>query len=622
MTIPATPTPDSAPSGPTGEIDRLVALARQACSAYGREDLLARVDGLSTGLSWTGGGQVQVVVVGEFKQGKSSLVNALVGAAICPVDDDIATAVPTLVRHGPPSVHAVTRPADQPDGERERRPIEMADIGRFVTEVGADPSRVVDGVEVQLERELLRSGLVLVDTPGVGGLGSAHATAALGALSLADAAVFVTDASQELTRTEVDFLRRAVELCDTVVGVLTKVDFYPAWRKVADLDREHLAEVGLAIPFLPVSSALRIEALRLGDRELNAESGYPALVRLLLDDIVVAARRRATTHIVAELLSVCEQLRSQFEAVVQTASDPDRARATVDRLTEARTRAEQLKGRSARWSATLNDGFADLSADIDHDFRERIRRIMSDADEAIAAGDPAEMWAEFEPWLVERVSYEVVANYRYLSERADALSALVADHFAVDGDELHAALDVAPPSGIMSRFADAPEVDLSTMSVAGQGMAMLRGSYMGILMFTMLGSMVGLALGPVAIGAGLLMGRKSLRDEKERRLQQRRTEARNAVRRYCDDVSFQVGKDGRDALRRVQRQLRDHYTTRAEELHRSASDAVAAATAAMQADQAESGRQLRDAEAELVRIGNLRDQIAAVGRGLVGEGAA
>ncbi len=40
---------------------------------------------------------VRVIVVGEFKQGKSKLINALVNAPACPVDDDIATSVPTSV---------------------------------------------------------------------------------------------------------------------------------------------------------------------------------------------------------------------------------------------------------------------------------------------------------------------------------------------------------------------------------------------------------------------------------------------------------------------------------------------------------------------------------------------
>ncbi len=43
---------------------------------------------------------VRVLVVGEFKQGKSLLVNALLGTDVCPIDDDVATSVPTVIRHG------------------------------------------------------------------------------------------------------------------------------------------------------------------------------------------------------------------------------------------------------------------------------------------------------------------------------------------------------------------------------------------------------------------------------------------------------------------------------------------------------------------------------------------
>ena len=44
---------------------------------------------------------VLVAVLGEFKQGKSSLVNGLLGETILTVDDDLATAVPAIVRFGP-----------------------------------------------------------------------------------------------------------------------------------------------------------------------------------------------------------------------------------------------------------------------------------------------------------------------------------------------------------------------------------------------------------------------------------------------------------------------------------------------------------------------------------------
>src|SRR5690606_23750669 len=101
----------------------------------------------------------------------------------------------------------------------------------------------------------------------------------------------------------------------------------------------------------------------------------------------------------------------------------------------------------------------------------------------------------------------------------------------------------------------------------------VRGGYYGGLMFTALGGVVGLALGPVAGGAGVLLGRKALRDEKERALAQRRQAAKNAVRKYNDEVTFLAGADSRTMLRRIQRQLRDHFSQRAEELQRSTSEA-------------------------------------------------
>ena len=63
-------------------------------------------------------------------------------------------------------------------------------------------------VEVRLDRRLLGAGLSFIDTPGVGGLDSAQGNITLATLPLAGAALFVTDAAQELTAPEVDFLRR------------------------------------------------------------------------------------------------------------------------------------------------------------------------------------------------------------------------------------------------------------------------------------------------------------------------------------------------------------------------------------------------------------------------------
>jgi len=167
---------------------------------------------------------------------------------------------------------------------------------------------------------------------------------------------------------------------------------------------------------------------------------------------------------------------------------------------------------------------------------------------------------------------------------------------------------------VLSKVAIEPTVEMSEMKGAQKGMTVLRGSYSGILMFTMMGSMIGVALGPVAIGIGLLMGRKGLKDEKERQLKQRQAQAKIALRRYSDEVSFQVTKDSRDTLRRVHRQLRDHYSARAEELHKSTTESLKAATEAANLDQNQRARRTKDVESELARIEKLRSiALSAVG---------
>jgi hypothetical protein len=73
-----------------------------------------------------------------------------------------------------------------------------------------------------------------------------------------------------------------------------------------------------------------------------------------------------------------------------------------------------------------------------------------------------------------------------------------------------------------------------------------------------------------------------------------------------------VGKDSRDTLRQVQRRMRDFFATRAEELHRSTSEALAAAQQAARSDESTRHKRMRDVDAELKRIGVLRDKAFAL----------
>jgi GTPase Era involved in 16S rRNA processing len=622
---PATRPAAAAPAAPDplAQAAAIVDLGLKACEAYDRPDLAGRLATAKQALANPG---IHIVVVGEFKQGKSSLVNALLGATVCPVDDDVATAVPTYVRFGAEAGADLLLDGLPP----RRQAIALDEIRRYVVESSDDglgmamfppapgapaaagrPADRVTGVEVRLPRKMLSGGLIVVDTPGVGGLGSAHAAASLAAISMANAVLFVTDASQELTRSEVDFLRRARDLCDTVVCALTKIDFYPAWRIIKDLDERHLRDAG-GIPLLAVSSALRSRAVKTNDTTLNAESGFAELVSFVNERVAAAGATAVAAEAAAEVVAVCQQVESQFSSERAALADPAAAAKVISELTATRERVEALKSAAAKWMQTLSDGIADVSSDIDHDMRARIRQVIQEAEDALEASDPADTWAEMEVWLESRTSYELLTNYALLRERAEQLSAQVADHFREASGEVLNRFAVYNPAPLLDQARIDPNVKVERMTAGKQTMVALRGTYGGLIMFTMLSSLAHIALGPLGLGIGLVMGRKSLREEKERQLTMRRSQAKNAVRRYCDEVTFVAGKDSRDTLRRIQRQLRDHYSARAEELNKSNAQALAAATEAAKRGQAEREKRLKDLDAELARLRTLGQRAAAM----------
>lgn len=598
----------SAP-GPAAKAVAVVDLGLRACEAYDRPEAAARLAATRRALADP---VLHVVVAGEFKQGKSSLVNALVGATVCPVDDDVATAVPTYVRHGAqPEASLLIEATEAP----RRESIEMADVRRYVVEgdtLGAAPGGDrVTGVEVRLPRKILAGGLVLVDTPGVGGLASPHAAASLAAVSMADAVLFVTGAAQELTRSEVDFLRRASRLCPVVACVITKTDFYPAWRRIRDLNEKHLA-AHCPVPLMSVSSPMRSRAVKANDTGLNAESGYTHVVKFLKDQIGRSAEDRLADEAAAEVADLCDQLEAHFEAERLALADPESALGVVRELTAVKAHVDALKTAAAKWSQTLNDGIADLTSDVDHDLRARVRMVTAEADRAIETTDPADTWPEMEPWLQSRLADELLGNYELLRDRAGRLSQRVGQHFHEASSALLSRPPLHDPAPLATLAEFEHKIDLQRMRVTKQAMVALKNAYGGALMFIILGSLVGVQLGPIGLGIGLVMGHRGLREEKKRQVQRRRAEARNAVRRYCDEVAFVAGKDSRDTLRRVQRQLRDHYSALAEELNRSNAQALAGASEAAKRTQADREQRLRDVESELTRVRQLRQRAQAV----------
>lgn len=205
-TEPPPSAPASRPAGAPGlppvvaDVLRLANRVHVLTVKTGHDDLRQRIESEAT--SWKDS-EVRVVVAGEIKRGKTSFINALLGhPGLLPVDADVATSVHLAVRHAEAlSVTAVRRPSGR--GQEERvtiRPDQLIDYASMQGQAVAREGVV--GVEIGLPHPLLERGLVLIDTPGVGGLTRGHRDSALAALRFADALLFTVSVEEPIGRSE------------------------------------------------------------------------------------------------------------------------------------------------------------------------------------------------------------------------------------------------------------------------------------------------------------------------------------------------------------------------------------------------------------------------------------
>jgi small GTP-binding protein len=205
-----------------------------------------------------GAARLRVLVVGEAKRGKSTLVNALLGREVLPTGVTPLTAVPTTVTHGTGEGLDVTfiddRAAHYP----------LSALEEFGTERGnPGNSRHVTAITVRLDSAMLARGVEIVDTPGTGSVHAHNTAAAEDVLPTMDAAIFVLTADPPVSAAERDLLGRVHGLSMTTFVVLNKADYTDAAGLAEAVEfTERIAgqAVGALVRVYPVSARAALSA--------------------------------------------------------------------------------------------------------------------------------------------------------------------------------------------------------------------------------------------------------------------------------------------------------------------------------------------------------------------------
>jgi GTP-binding protein EngB required for normal cell division len=164
-------------------------------------------------------GRFYVACLGQFKRGKSTLLNALVGYAVVPTGFVPVTAVPTVIRFGD-ELHARVRMRDG-----AWRDVTMTDLKEYVTEeLNPENKKAVDGAEVFVPSPLLSSGMCFVDTPGLGSVFTGNTATTQAFIPHIDAALVVVGADPPIAGEELALVESIGGQVQELILVINKAD--------------------------------------------------------------------------------------------------------------------------------------------------------------------------------------------------------------------------------------------------------------------------------------------------------------------------------------------------------------------------------------------------------------
>lgn len=261
-------------------------------------------------------GRFYVACVGQFKRGKSTLLNALVGHEVVPTGFVPVTAVPTVIRFGE-QLHARIRLRDG-----SWRDVAMADLKEDVTEeLNPENKKGVEGAEVFVPSALLSSGMCFVDTPGLGSVFTGNTATTQAFIPHIDAVLVVVGADPPIAGEELALVEAVGRQVQDLILVINKADrTSDAERAAAEKFTREILEKRLGRPMGEVFEVSAAERMENRDPLRDWSNLLASLHRLVEDsgrDLVRAACDRGLQRLTEQLLAIVSEDRDALRRPVE-----------------------------------------------------------------------------------------------------------------------------------------------------------------------------------------------------------------------------------------------------------------------------------------------------------------
>ena len=261
-------------------------------------------------------GRFYLACIGQFKRGKSTLINALIGEPILPVGFIPVTAVPTVIRYG------ANKKARIKFRDGAWQQIAAGDLDQYVSEEhNSENAKGVEGAEVYVPSALLSTGMCFVDTPGLGSVFTGNTAATQAFIPHIDAALVVVGADPPLAGEELTLVEAVGRQVENLILVLNKAD--------RTTDAERAAAVGFtqrvlekrlqrcAGPVFEVSAAERVENLGAERDWGKLLAALEHLVRGSGRQLIQAACDRGIERLSEQLFAIIAEERDALERPIE-----------------------------------------------------------------------------------------------------------------------------------------------------------------------------------------------------------------------------------------------------------------------------------------------------------------
>ncbi len=261
-----------------------------------------------------------LVVMGEFKRGKSSVINALIGEDVLPVGVVPLTAIATILEYGEvPATQILFQ-----DGTEMQA--DLRALWDFATEKGNPGNeKSVSEVRVSWPSPWLRSGVRLIDTPGIGSVYRHNSAITYGLLPRADAVLLVLSVDQPIGQVEYDFLKQVQDYAGRIFFLLNKADLLTATDLAESqaFTSQVIAEaMDGPVTLYPFSARLALEGHKNRSADQLTQSGFPDFTEALKLFLAEDKGNALITSLARGLLRLLSQTRFNTELTLSSLAVP------------------------------------------------------------------------------------------------------------------------------------------------------------------------------------------------------------------------------------------------------------------------------------------------------------